>query len=28
LNPHLVIVKQSHKPGDNSATSLTELAYT
>jgi len=28
LNPHLVIVKQSHIPGDNSATSLTELAYT
>ncbi|CAI8781467.1 Secreted protein [Pseudomonas brassicacearum] len=28
LNPHLVIVKQSRKPGDNSAASLTELAYT
>lgn len=28
LNPHLVIVKQSRKPGDNSAASLSELAYT
>ncbi|MNT21884.1 hypothetical protein D3C72_1572400 [compost metagenome] len=29
LNPHLVIVKQSHQhPGDNSSTSLAELAST
>ena len=28
LNPHLVIVKQSLIPGDNSAASLSDLAYT